>query len=228
MKSLWNIILILGSFKLPVKVLGATRKSNPEFELIDTRDLSKIKFLKCNATTGEFVPNEFIGKAYNENGILIPVLEKFKKSRVAVPENTLSFDHFVNASQVPLIYHENFFALVPDPAFSESLMNYGLLRDELFQSNLMGISNGVFRNQNCLYGLSSDSNVLILHKLRYNEQIEFPELSEINQMALKAGFRNEFSSHIYSRVIGFHEHPFKDEISDKIRAKLLSRQEQPI
>jgi DNA end-binding protein Ku len=124
MKSLWNISLIIGSLILPVKVFGATKKTNPEFEMVDSRDLTKIKFIRCNAETGEIVPNEFIGKAYNEEGQLIPVTEDLIKSCLPGKINHLSFDQFFLSFELPPIYHKNFYILCPDPADANSSKKY--------------------------------------------------------------------------------------------------------
>lgn len=157
--------------------------------------------------------------------MLIPVSEEFLKSCIPDKENILSFDHFLHTNELPLIYHENFYVLAPDPKSPDSGTTYALIRDELFRSNLSGLTNGIFRNLNCLFALSSNSKFLILHKLRYNEQIELPELTDLPKMEVNYEKREPISRHIHSRVIGFNEHLYKDEISEQIRARIRHNKE---
>ena len=73
MKSIWNCSLVFGDLVIPVKLYSATKQSHLEFEMVDSRDLGKIRFSRFNENTGEIVPSEFIGKAFNLDGSLVPV-----------------------------------------------------------------------------------------------------------------------------------------------------------
>jgi DNA end-binding protein Ku len=65
MKSIWNCSLVFGELVIPVKLFSATKQSQLEFEMVDSRDIGKIRLSRFNESTGELVPNEYIGKAFN-------------------------------------------------------------------------------------------------------------------------------------------------------------------
>ena len=62
MRSIWNGAIGFGLVNIPVKMYGATDDSHLDLDMLDSHDLSNIKFKRVNADTGKEVSNDKIVK----------------------------------------------------------------------------------------------------------------------------------------------------------------------
>jgi DNA end-binding protein Ku len=62
MRSIWKGAISFGLVNIPVKLYSATQQSNLDLDMLDKRDMGKIRFHRVNENTGKEVPMEAIGK----------------------------------------------------------------------------------------------------------------------------------------------------------------------
>ena len=164
MKSLWNCSLVFGSLVIPVKLYSATQQSHLEFEMVDSRDMSKICMNRFNSVTGEFVPSEFIGKAHRLDGILVPVDPALVSSCIPEKSNRVEFTHFCPFTSIPAVYFDSSYYLLPDES---SAKDYAIVLDYLQKLDICGVAQSYFRNLSALFVLSAHAGCLVLHKIRF-------------------------------------------------------------
>jgi len=191
-RSIWTGSITFGLINIPIKLFSAIKESNLELDMLDKKDYSNIKFKRVNENTGKEVAYADIVKGYKLDDKYV-VLENSDFEAVE-PEKTKTVDimNFVNEKEIDSIYYEKPYYLEPDKG---AMKAYALLRDALQASGKVGVGTIVLRNRESLVILKSSNNVIVLNRIRFQEEIRnttglnLPALSEAKtkemNMALK-------------------------------------------
>ena len=103
MKAIWKGAISFGLVNIPVKLYSATEQSNLDLDMVDSRDMSHIRFKRINEDTGKEVTWENIAKAYklNDNYIMLEP-EDFE---AVAPEKSkiININHFVDEKEIDTI-----------------------------------------------------------------------------------------------------------------------------
>jgi len=172
MRSIWTGSVSFGLVNIPVKLYSATESSSLNLDMLDKKDHSNIKFKRVNEKTGKEVAWEDIVKGYKiDNRYVILNDEDFKK---ASPEKTKTIDivQFVESEEVPPIHFESAYYLEPEKSGGKA---YVLLRDSLAKSKKAALGTFVLRNKESLCLLAASEKILVLHKIRYAQEIRETE-----------------------------------------------------
>lgn len=168
MRSLWTGAIGFGLVNIPVKLYSAVQQSELDLDMLDKKDHSKIRFQRINEKTGKEVPYQNIVKAYDYEGRYVVLDdEDFKK---ASPEKTklIEIVEFVEEKEVDSMYYETPYYLEPQKSGEKA---YILLRDALRKTGKTGLSTFVLRSKESLALLKPSDDVLILQKIKYEEEI---------------------------------------------------------
>jgi DNA end-binding protein Ku len=168
MRSIWSGTIGFGLVNIPVKLFSAVQQSDLDLDMLDKKDQAKIRFKRVNEKTGKEVEYENIVKAYDLDGQYVVLTdEDFKK---ASPEKTKMIEivQFAKEEEVDSMYYETPYYIEPQKA---GVKAYGLLRDALKKSGKAGIATFVMRTKESLALLKTSGKVLILQKIRYEEEI---------------------------------------------------------
>jgi DNA end-binding protein Ku len=125
MKAIWKGSISFGLVNIPVKLFSATERSNLDLDMVDRRDLGKVRYRRINENTGKEIEWENIAKAYMHNGDYV-VLED-EDFEEAAPEKTkiIEVNHFINEDEIDSIYYENSYYVEPEKQGEKA---YALLR----------------------------------------------------------------------------------------------------
>ena len=168
MRSLWTGAIGFGLVNIPVKLYSATQQSELDLDMLDKKDHSNIKFKRVSEKTGKEVAWGDIVKGYNYDGRYVVLTdEDFKK---ASPEKTkmIEIAEFVEETEVDSMFYETPYYLEPQKSGEKA---YVLLRDALKKSGKTGLATFVLRTKETLGLLKPSGNVLILQKIRYEQEI---------------------------------------------------------
>ncbi|HLP13368.1 MAG TPA: Ku protein [Flavobacteriales bacterium] len=168
MRSIWKGAIGFGLVNIPVKLYSATQSSTLDLDMVDKRNMGKIRFHRVNESTGREVKWENIGKAYMLDDRYVMVEdEDFEK---AAPEKSkiIEVNHFVDETEIESIYYENAYYLEPEKAGAKA---YALLREALTKSSKVGIAQFVMRTAEALAVIKPMGNVLVLNKIRFAEEV---------------------------------------------------------
>lgn len=213
-RSLWTGAINFGLVNIPVKILSAVTESTLDLDMLDSKDHSGIKFMRVNAKTGKEVKYENIVKGYLLKDHYV-VLEPEDFIR-ADAEKTQSIDiqNFVKASEIDSIYYEQPYYLEP---VKSGVKSYGILRDALQKSEKVGVATFVFRNKEALAVIRPFGKVIVLNKIRFQEEIR--ETTEIVSPPMMKGKTQELTmalkliDHLTSK---FDISKFKDNYTEKL------------
>jgi len=168
MRAIWTGAIGFGLVNIPVKIFSAVEQSELDLDMLDKKDHANIKFKRVNANTGKEVEWGNIVRGFKLDGrYVILGDEDFQK---ASPEKTkiIEISQFVDEKAIDSIYFETPYYLEPEKS---GVKAYGLLRDALEKTGKAGLGTYVLRNRESLGLIKATKNILVLNKLRFQQEI---------------------------------------------------------
>ncbi|SHM62514.1 non-homologous end joining protein Ku [Flavobacterium xinjiangense] len=191
-KSIWTGSITFGLINIPIKLFSAVQESNLEMNMLDKHDYSNIKFKRINENTGKEVTYADIVKGYKLDDKYVVIEDSDFEAAEAEKTKTIEIMNFADEKEIDTIYYEQPYYLEPDKG---AVKAYALLRDALQASGKVGVGTIVLRNRESLVILKSYKNVIVLNRIRFQEEIrtttelKLPPHSETNtkemDMAIK-------------------------------------------
>ncbi len=218
MRPIWTGAIGFGLVNIPVKLFSATQSSNLDLDMLDKKDLSNIRYQRVNESTGKEVDWNDIVKGYKYNDHYVVVTPKDFEIASAKKTKVIEISNFVNEEEIDTIYYETPYYLEPEKSGQRA---YALLREALAKTNKVGVASFVLRNKESLAVLKPHEDVIVLNRVRFNEEIrtidEFnlPEKKEvksaelqmavtlINQLSTKfnmAQYKNKYSAELLALI----------------------------
>jgi DNA end-binding protein Ku len=192
MRAIWSGSISFGLINIPVKLFSAVQDSSLDLDMLDSKDHSNIRFKRVNEKTGKEVAYENIVRAYRIDDEYVVLEDQDFKSADAKKTGTIEILNFVDAKEIDSIYYEQPYYLEPTKA---GVKAYAILREALKASGKVGVTTFVMRNKEALAILKPYNKVIVLNKIRFEEEIRdfnslnLPSTSEAKpkeqQMALK-------------------------------------------
>lgn len=220
MRSLWTGAIGFGLVNIPVKLYSAVQQSELDLDMLDKKDHSNIRFQRVNEKTGKEVPWANIVKGYNYDGKYVVLTdEDFKK---ASPEKSKMIEivEFVEEADVDSIFYETPYYLEPQKSGEKA---YILLREALKKSKKTGLATFVLRTKESLALLKPSGNVLVLQKIRYEEEIRSTEDLKIPSTAPKAPEMKMAMALIDQLSGGFDISKYKDTYSEELMKLIAAK-----
>ena len=172
MRSIWKGSVSFGLVNIPVKLYSATQQSSLNLEMVDRRDMGKVRFRRINENTGQELTMENIGKAYRYNGDYILLDDEDFEAASPEKSKIIEVTNFVKEEEIDTIYFENSYYLEPEKSGEKA---YALLRDAMAKAGKVGLAQFVLRTSSTLSVLKPTKDVLVLSKIRFAEEIRSTE-----------------------------------------------------
>lgn len=168
MRSLWNGSISFGLVNIPVKLYSATEDRVLSFDLLDSSDLSNIKYKRVNEKTGEEVEWKDIIKGYKLGEKYVTLSkEDFEKANMK-KSKTIDIEEFVDEEEIADMLFKKPYYLEPAKGGEKS---YALLQKALKKSKKVGIATFVMRQKEHLSVVGIYKNVIVLHVIRFADEI---------------------------------------------------------
>lgn len=168
-RPVWRGHISFGLVSVPAALLAAERRADIQLHMIDSRNLSRIRYERVNVETGEEVPwNQIVkGYEYADGSYVVITEEEIKK---AAPRQTQAIDieAFVDLSEIDLTYFDRPYYVTPRQGGEKG---YVLLREVLRESGKAGVARVVIRTRQHLAALVGRDDVLVLNLLRFPQEI---------------------------------------------------------
>lgn len=215
MRSVWTGVISVGLVNIPVKMFTAVQESSLDLDMLDERDLSNIQFKRVNANTGKEVPYKSIVKGFNYHNKYVVLEQEDFESADAKKTKTIELINFVDQAEIDPIYYEQPYYLEPDKTGAKA---YGVIRDALQHSGRVGVATFVMRNKETLAVLKPMDRVLVLNRIRFDEEIR--DFGDLNLPAISKGKSRE--KEMAQRLIDeLTEHFDISKYKDTYTAKLM-------
>lgn len=214
MRPIWTGAIGFGLVNIPVKMYSATQDSRLDLDMLDKKDLSNIRFQRVNAKTGKEVNWGNIVKGYKFHDKYIVLTDKDFEAASAKKSKVIEITDFLDESEIDTIYYETPYYLEPEKNGSRA---YALLRDALVKTGKVGVGTYVLRNKETLAVLKPYEEIIILNKLRFDEEIrDFSEL-HIPAKTKSSGKELEMAVSLVNQLTGkFDLAAFKDTYTDDL------------
>ena len=172
MRPIWTGAIGFGLVNIPVKIYSATQTSNLDLDMLDKADHAHIKYQRVNENSGKEVPWGNIVKGYKLDNEYVVLDDKDFEAASAKKTKTIEISDFVKEEEISSIYYETPYYLEPDKSGTRP---YKLLLEALIKTKKVGVSTFVMRNKEALAILRPDKNVIVLNKIRFQQEIRNPE-----------------------------------------------------
>ncbi|MBC7903074.1 MAG: Ku protein [Gemmatimonadaceae bacterium] len=179
MKAIWTGAIGFGLVNIPIKMYSAIQGSELDLDMLDKKDHSNIKFQRINEKTGKVVQWANIVKGYKmEDKYVVLSDEDFAK---ASPQKSklIEIEEFVDAGEIDSVYYETPYYLEPEKTGGKA---YVLLRDALKKSGKAGLGRYVMRTKESLCMIKPYKDILIVNKIRFQQEIR-----DIDEIKIPAG-----------------------------------------
>jgi DNA end-binding protein Ku len=181
---IWKGNISFGLVSISVALYSAEKRFDLHFHLLDSRDKARIHYARINDETGKEVPWDQIvkGYEYNKNNYVILKPEDFKRAAPEVTK-TIEIKEFVNSDEIDYIYFDKPYYLIPEKSGEKG---YVLLREGLKKENKTGIGKVVIREKEYLAAVMAKDDALILHLLRFYQEVKQADEFILPQKPLKS------------------------------------------
>lgn len=184
MRSIWTGAIGFGLVTIPVKLYSATESSSLDLDMLDKKDHARIHFKRVNEHTGKEVAWDNIVKGYEINGKYVILDDQDFVN--ASPEKTKRIElfQFVQESEIDSIYFESSYFLEPDKSGGKPYM---LLLEALKKTGMAGVGSFVLRNKENLAVVKVHEDILIVNKIRYQDEIRSTADIKLPKTTIKPG-----------------------------------------
>jgi DNA end-binding protein Ku len=111
MRAIWKGSIGFGLVNIPIRLYSAVQNSSLDFDMLDSKDHSRIKFQRINEQTRKEVPFNKIVKGYMVDEKYVILDEHDFED--ASPEKTklIELENFVDINEInPIYYETSYFA----------------------------------------------------------------------------------------------------------------------
>jgi len=214
MRSIWKGALGFGLVNIPVQMYAATDESSISFVSLDKNNHARIRYKKVNEETGKEVAFQDIVKGYEIGGTMVIVDEEDFQKATPEKHSQLNIVQFVNESEIDARYYEKPYYLQPE---KNGELPYVLFRDALKKEKKAALGPLVFHQREWICLVKPLDNILVVHRLRFPEEIRNPREFNIPEAKVK-----DMELKIASQLINQLTQPFKpEEFKDEYSQKLM-------
>jgi len=220
MRAIWTGAIGFGLVNIPVKLYSATQGSELDLDMLDKKDHSRIHFKRVNAHTGREVAWENIVRGYMYNNKYIVLTDQDFEKASPEKSKTIRIDQFVKESEIDSIYFESPYYLAPEKS---GVRPYALLRDALKKTGKAGLGTYVLRNKEVLGLIIVRDDVLILNKIRFQQEIRSTKELNLPDIKAKAGELKMATALIDQLTAPFDISEYKDSYSEQLLKFIKAR-----
>jgi DNA end-binding protein Ku len=218
-RSIWNGTIVFGLVAVPVKVHSATESKTVHFREVHAKDGSKIEHRRiCPKHRGLYeVDHDDIVKGYEvSKGKWVELTDDEMAAAAGSQSRRIEIDHFVPLDDVDPVYYERPYYLGAQDKGRDA---YALLRAALDRAGRAGVGRWVFHNRERTVLLRPLEDVLVIHTMRFADEVVDPGDFELGRVRRKPSDREiKMAS---SLVDGLHTDFDPSEYEDSYRADVL-------
>jgi DNA end-binding protein Ku len=183
MRAIWSGSIGFGLVNIPVRLFSATKTSALDLDMLDKKDHANIRYARINTSSGKEVAWENIVKGFKYHGEYV-VLEDADFEKVSPRKSKMiDINEFVKEEQIDVSYYDTPYYIEPTKGGEKA---YALLREALKHTGKIAIGEYILRTKENLCVLRPQGDMLVLHKLRFPEEIRSAEdLSIPKDIAVK-------------------------------------------
>jgi DNA end-binding protein Ku len=224
-RPIWKGSIDFGLVSIPVKLYSGVASENIDFDLLDKRDLSRVRYKRVNEKTGREVPWGDIVKGYEyRKGEYVALTDAdFERANVEATRS-IAITEFVNLRDISPVYFDK-------PYYLEPLKNgrraYLLLREAINRTGKAGVATVVIRSRQHLAVLMVEGPALVLNLLRFADELRNPAALDVPESRAKEAAVSAEEVKMAERLVEsmtgeWNPKEYHDEYSEDLR-KLIDK-----
>ncbi|MGO1788249.1 MAG: Ku protein [Sphingobacterium sp.] len=175
MRAIWTGAIGFGLVNIPVKIYSATQTSQLDLDMLDRKDHANIRYKRVNENTGKEVSWDNIVKGYMLDDRYVILEDADFEEAMPEKNKMINLQSFVKIQEIDSIYFDTPYYLEPQKGGEKA---YQLLFRALEKSKTAGLGTFVMRNVENLAVIKPFKNMILLNKIRFQEEIR--DIDELN------------------------------------------------
>jgi DNA end-binding protein Ku len=217
-RSIWNGTITLGLIAVPVKVSSAIEDRGVHFHQVHATDGARIKQRRVCSKEGKEVPYDEVAKGYEvSSGEYVLLSPEEIAAAGGDGAHAIALEEFVGAHEIDPDYFARTYYLAAGESGQDA---YRLLHDALTKSERLGIGRWVFHNREYLVGVRAREDALVLHTMRFSDELVAPGDLDIESPSRPANRREikMAGALVESLLAPFNPKSYTDTYAEKLRA----------
>ncbi|MEU8526470.1 Ku protein [Streptomyces sp. NPDC048629] len=231
--ALWSGAISFGLVTLPCKLESATESHSIAFRQIHTEDGGRIRYRKVCELDGQELPEEEIGKGYEvSRDNVIPITDEDLAGMPLPSVRAIEIVSFQEWSAIDQRHlgEASYYVSADGPV---SAKPYTLLREALGRTQKVAVAKVAMRGRERLALLRPVGDVLVLHTMRWDDEIRDPselapdavDLTDEEVEGALALMETMTVEHLADLELVDH---YRDALAEVIEAKAEHRPPQPV
>ena len=214
MRSIWKGSIGFGLVSIPVKLYSAVQSSSIDLDMLDSRDHSRIRYLRVNEHTHKEVPYDKIVRAYKLNDDYVVVEERDFEDAAPEKSKVIEIESFVDIADVNPMFYETSYYTEPDTKKNKA---YALLLQALKKSGKAGLARFVLRTTESLCIVHPVDHVLVVTRIRFGQEIRSTDDLNIDDDVTVSKKELDVGLALINQYAeDFDVSKFKDEYNDEL------------
>jgi DNA end-binding protein Ku len=182
-RSLWNGTISFGAVHVPIKLYSAIQSKSISFTEVHLSDGAKIEHRRFCTKEDKEVPYEEVIRGFEVSADEYVVLEK-EEADAAAGDRTriIEVEHFVPVADIDPVFYDRPYHVGPR---DEGEAAYRLLHDALEKVGRAAIGRFTFHNREYLVAIRPSDKLLVLHTLRFADEIGGTDVAKAPKRARK-------------------------------------------
>jgi DNA end-binding protein Ku len=225
-RPVWSGTISFGLVAIPVKMFHAVRRQSVSFNQLDERDMSRIRYRKVNAETGEEVGDDHIVKGFEvAKGRYVVVDPDELEPFMPVATKSVDLEEFVDLTEIDPVYFDAAYYLAPDGPPKP----YVLLARAMEASGKVAIGRFVMRNKQYTAAIRAEEGRLVMSTLAYADEVldpaEIEELQGLDGVDVNDREVKMAEALVDSLTASFEPAKYHDEYREQVMALIGKKAE---
>jgi DNA end-binding protein Ku len=215
-RSIWNGTITFGLIAVPIKVHSATEDKSVHFHQVHAADGARIKQKRICSKEDREVPYKEVAKGYEVGeGEYVMLSQDEIDAAAGERSREIALEEFVCAEEIDPVFNDRTYYLGVGEDGEDA---YRLLHDALGRSSRAGIGRWVFHNREYLVAVRSLDGVLVLHTMRFADELVDPGSLEVPEPSRAPGKREiEMAAQLVDSLHGsFDPGAFEDNHREQL------------
>ena len=182
-RSIWNGTISVGLAHVPIKLYSATESKTVSFHEVHLKDGARLEHKRICSKEDKEVPYKEVVKGFEVAADEFVVLEKDEVAAAAGARGkVIEIEEFVPDDEIdPVFYEKTYYVGCRDDGEA-----YRVFHEALKQTERVGIGRFTFHNREYLAAIRPYEKILVLHTMRFADELVGPEDLELPKLGRKA------------------------------------------
>ncbi len=169
MRAIWSGSINFGLVNIPIRLYPGTEDKNLDFDYLHKTDLSRVRYAKiCEKEEKEIEYKDLVRGFEFRDGDYVVITDDDLKHASPEKHDSIQILSFAKADEIDTEYFDTPYYVEPAKNAQKA---YYLLYEALKESKTVGVASFILRTRESLAVLKPHSNIIILNKIRFREEI---------------------------------------------------------